>query len=113
MIEFIENEEDLCEQHGLCKAASLTALMAKEISLEIDRKILSQLKEEVMFREENTKGNFWLKKCKKETGPSLIFDKIMPMQPMSEPTSLIYYLRWRYSSNKGSAHIDKRGKHEK
>jgi len=100
MIEFIENEKDLCEQHGLCEEARLTARMAQEISLEIDRKILSQLKDAVGFREENTKGNFWLKKCKKETGPSLIFDKIMPIQPISEPTTLTYYLRWRYSNTK-------------
>src|SRR3954468_11880905 len=34
--------------------------------------------------------------------PQLISNKIVSVQPLLGPTGLVYYLRFRYSSNKGS-----------
>ena len=34
--------------------------------------------------------------------PQLIANKIVSVQPLLGPTGLVYYLRFRYSSNKGS-----------
>lgn len=34
--------------------------------------------------------------------PQLIADKLVSVQPLTGPTGLAYYLRFRYSENKGS-----------
>jgi len=70
-IELKEDVADLHVRHGLNLEAELTALMAKEICQEIDREILSDLKEADMFREEKPKGNFWLNRY------TISFDKLV------------------------------------
>lgn len=39
--------------------------------------------------------------------PSLIANKIVSVQPLLGPSSLVYYLRYRYSSNKGTRRADR------
>lgn len=34
--------------------------------------------------------------------PQLLASKIVEVQPMTEPTGLIYYLRYKYSQNQGT-----------
>ena len=60
---------------------------------------------EITFRPHRRKDDYGFKRIQiplvRRIYPQLLSNKIVSTQPLLGPTGLVYYLRFRYSSNKG------------